>query len=348
MAIDKGTEIEAVSWIFGSIASLAVVLRLYTRIWLTQKAGWDDGFIIVSLTNALVCSGLVQVGIRYGLGKHLRDIADREARIQAFKYTVIAPNFSVISTTTGKISVVIFLLRLMGQAATPSKRWFLYVLTIVSIIWNTLAIVAIIGFCRPAEKIWRPETPGECFSLGFQLVLGISQAAFNAFADLALAIFPIAVFWHVRLPLKIKIGVLAVMGAGIWVMGRNHCVVYVRFTIVLLDWRLIYSDHGSNRIEMYLIIICATLPTLRQSYTALVHRTRRSTSGYELSGPSLKLKPIHFVRRMPDQSLFDTHIDAPKAQDGTSSQENILRAEEAHRSYIVKTTEFHLHEHGRG
>lgn len=49
MAMDKGTEIEAVSWIFGSIASLAVVLRLYTRIWLTQKAGWDDGFIIVSL-----------------------------------------------------------------------------------------------------------------------------------------------------------------------------------------------------------------------------------------------------------------------------------------------------------
>ncbi|RAK73263.1 uncharacterized protein BO72DRAFT_471793 [Aspergillus fijiensis CBS 313.89] len=166
MAIDKGNEIEAAPWIFGSIASLAVVLRLYTRLWLTQKAGWDDGLIIVSLANALVCSSLVQIGIR----------------IQAFKYTVIAPNFSVITT--------------------PSKRWFLYVLTIISIIWNTLAI--------------RPETPGECFSLGFQLVLGISQAAFNAFADLALAIFPIAVFWHVQLPLEIKIGVLAVMGAGIW------------------------------------------------------------------------------------------------------------------------------------
>ncbi|PYI36778.1 hypothetical protein BP00DRAFT_385678 [Aspergillus indologenus CBS 114.80] len=341
MTIDKGTEIEVISWISGSIASLAVVLRLYTRIWLTQKAGWDDGCIIVSLANALVCSSLVQVGIKYGLGKHLTDIADEEARIQAFKYTVIAPNFSVISTTTGKISVVIFLLRLMGQAATPSKRWFLYALTIVSIIWNTLAIVAIIGFCRPAEKIWRPETPGNCFSLGFQLVLGISQAAFNAFADLALAIFPIAVFWHVRLPLKIKLGVLAVMGAGIWVLGRNYCVVYVSFTIVPLDLCPLMSNH------MYLIIICATLPTLRQSYTALVHRTRRSTSGYELSGPSLKLKPIPFVRRMPDQSLFETHIDASKEQDGTSSQENILRAEEAHRSYIVKTTEFRLHGHGR-
>ncbi|RAH43924.1 uncharacterized protein BO95DRAFT_515985 [Aspergillus brunneoviolaceus CBS 621.78] len=301
MAIDKGTEIEAVSWIFGSIASLAVVLRLYTRIWLTQKAGWDDGFIIVSLANALVCSGLVQIGIRYGLGKHLRDIADREARVQAFKYTVIAPNFSVI----------------------------------ISIIWNTLAIVAIIGFCRPAEKIWRPETPGECFSLGFQLVLGISQAAFNAFADLALAIFPIAVFWHVRLPLKIKIGVLAVMGAGICAAAATLVKAILLKSLpahsdITWSWAEITVWYT---IEMYLIIICAALPTLRQSYTALVHRTRRSTSGYELSGPSLKLEA---------HSLY-----APKAQDGTSSQENILRAEEAHRSYIVKTTEFHLHEHGR-
>ncbi|OJK01448.1 hypothetical protein ASPACDRAFT_1854822 [Aspergillus aculeatus ATCC 16872] len=342
MAIDKGTEIEAVSWIFGSIASLAVVLRLYTRIWLTQKAGWDDGFIFVSLANALVCSGLLQVGMRYGLGKHSRDIADREARIQAFKYTVIAPNFSVISTTTGKISVVIFLLRLMGQAATPSKRWFLYVLTIVSIIWNTLAIVAIIGFCRPAEKIWRPETPGECFNLGFQL-------PFNAFADLALAMFPIAVFWHVRLPLKIKIGVLAVMGAGICAAAATLVKAILLKSLpahsgITWSWAEITVWYT---IEMHLIIICATLPTLRQSYFALVHHTRRSTSGYELSGPSLKLKPIHFVRRMPDQSLFETHIDASKAQDGTSSQENILRAEEAHRSYIVKTTKLHLHEHGR-
>ena len=107
---------------------------------------------------------------------HMTDIPDPESRIQAYKYTVIAPNFSVVSTTTGKISVAIFLLRLMGPTASAWRRWFLYILTVISIGMNILAIIVIIGFCRPPEKIWRPETPGSCFSLQLQLVAGTAQA----------------------------------------------------------------------------------------------------------------------------------------------------------------------------
>lgn len=126
--------------------------------------------------SAVVCSGLAQTGVHYGLGKHMADISNGEWKIEAFKYTVIAPNFSMVSTTTGKLSVAVFLLRLMGQTASPAKRWFLYIFSVISIAWNVLAIIAIMGYCRPAEKIWRPEVPGSCFSLKFQLIAGISQA----------------------------------------------------------------------------------------------------------------------------------------------------------------------------
>lgn len=118
----------------------------------------------------------MQVGVSYGLGLHMNDIPDPESQIQAYKYTVIAPNFSVVSTTTGKISVAIFLLRLMGPTASAWRRWFLYILTVISIGMNVLAIIVIMGFCRPPEKIWRPETPGSCFSLQLQLVCGTAQA----------------------------------------------------------------------------------------------------------------------------------------------------------------------------
>ncbi|RAK99541.1 uncharacterized protein BO80DRAFT_323005, partial [Aspergillus ibericus CBS 121593] len=215
MSADKGTQITAVSWSFGSMAIIVVGIRLYTRLLLTRKAGWDDFFILLSLLSAIVCSGLAQTGVHYGLGKHMSDIPNAEWRIEAYKYTVIAPNFSMVSTTTGKLSVAVFLLRLMGQAATPAKRWFLYIFSLISIAWNVLAFVAIMGFCRPPEKIWRPEVPGSCFSVEFQLVAGISQASFNAFADLTLALFPIIIFWSVQLPWRMKVGVIAVMGAGI-------------------------------------------------------------------------------------------------------------------------------------
>lgn len=138
-------------------------------------AGDQPDRILVQL-SALVCSALVQVGIHYGLGQHLMEISNEYDRIEAFKYTVIAPNFSIVSTTTGKISVVIFLLRLMGQAATKPKKYFLYGLTVLSIILNTMCIIILIGFCIPAKKIWIPSTPGHCMSLQTQLVIGETQA----------------------------------------------------------------------------------------------------------------------------------------------------------------------------
>ncbi|KGO73073.1 hypothetical protein PITC_098110 [Penicillium italicum] len=213
---EHGVNITTVSWCFGGFALGVVVVRLYTRVVALRRAGWDDFFITLSLENALVCSSLVQVAVSYGLGRHLSDIPDVDRQVQAIKYTVIAPNFSVLSTTTGKISVTIFLLRLMGQAASAPRRWFLYIIMAVSIAWNVLAIVVIIGFCRPPERIWNSKVDGSCFSLNLQLVAGTSQAAFNAFNDLALAVFPAYIFWHVQLAFKMKVAIISVMGAGVF------------------------------------------------------------------------------------------------------------------------------------
>lgn len=213
--------ITAVSWVFGCIASGGVAMRLYTRGIVLRRAGWDDFFIALSLASALTCTALVQVAVNYGLGRHAGEITDPYRLMQAFKYTVIAPNFSVVSTTTGKISVTIFLLRLMGQSATLYRRWFLYILMIISVAMNVLCIIAIIGFCRPAERIWNPSVKGSCLSLKFQLVAGTSQASYNAFCDIALAVFPAFIFWRVQLPVKMRVAIVAVMGAGVLYVFRT-------------------------------------------------------------------------------------------------------------------------------
>ncbi|RAL12975.1 uncharacterized protein BO97DRAFT_413891 [Aspergillus homomorphus CBS 101889] len=87
-------------------------------------------------------------------------------------------------------------------------------------------------------------------------------------------------------------------------------------------------------------------PNFSVSYNNFARRSRRSTSGYELSGPDFKLKPSPVARRMPDQSLIETHIDAATPRDDHGSQENILQADKAHEPYIMKTTGFRVHEHG--
>ncbi|GKZ29846.1 hypothetical protein AbraIFM66950_006707 [Aspergillus brasiliensis] len=366
MPADKGPQITAVSWSFGSVSIIVVAIRLYTRLILTRKAGWDDFFIVLSLLSAIVCSGLAQTGVHYGLGKHMADIPNAEWKIEAFKYTVIAPNFSMVSTTTGKLSVAVFLLRLMGKTASPAKRWFLYIFSVISIAWNVLAIVAIMGYCRPAEKIWRPEVPGSCFSLKFQLIAGISQASFNAFADLTLALFPIIIFWSVQLPWKMKLGVIGVMGAGILAAAATLVKAVLLKSLpahsdITWSWADIttwYSGAPIRSIEkMYVIIICATLPTLRQSYNFALHRTRYLGSYYKHShseaaaaggAGAARQKPIPLARRQPDQSLFETFADETGLVNVASHEDSFVSPERgSNHTSITKTTEIEVHEESK-
>ncbi|KAL2869522.1 uncharacterized protein BJX67DRAFT_332657 [Aspergillus lucknowensis] len=329
MAGDQTASITAVSWSFGAVSLLVVGIRLYTRVIVTRRPGWDDFFIALSLASALVCSALVQVGIHYGLGRHTTDITDPEHRVQAVKYTVIAPNFSMVSTTTGKLSVALFLLRLMGTSATTAQRWSLYILSAVSIAWNALAVIAVAGFCRPAEKIWRPEIPGSCFSTEFQLVAGTSQASFNAFADLALALFPVWIFRKVQLAPVKKLGIIAILGAGIFAAAATlvKCVLLKNLpqhADITWSWAPITTWYT---IEMYVIIMCATLPTLPQSYSAIfrTHHTYYNSSN-QRSGKSASKHntPIRLQRMDPDASLFETVAEGRRSEHSGSSQENIL------------------------
>ncbi|PWY94238.1 hypothetical protein BO94DRAFT_325694 [Aspergillus sclerotioniger CBS 115572] len=88
---------------------------------------------------------------------------------------------------------------------------------------------------------------------------------------------------------------------------------------------------------MYVIIICATLPTLRQSYIVVLHRTRQTASYYTHSLSIQKPRPISFPRRMPDASLFETGVDgtglANVASPGNTGQNDTA---------ITKTTEIEV------
>lgn len=94
---------------------------------------------------------------------------------------------------------------------------------------------------------------------------------------------------------------------------------------------------------MYIIIICASLPTLRQSYSVVLQRSRKS-SAYTRTESAPRQKPIPLVRRAPDASLFATHTEPQVDREDSrhSSQEKILQ-----HVGIQKTTEVHVFQEPR-
>ncbi|KAL4811805.1 hypothetical protein BDW67DRAFT_194344 [Aspergillus spinulosporus] len=340
MMQDQSLSITTASWTLGSLCIVIVAVRLYTRALVTRQLGWDDFFIALSLLSAIICSALAQVAVYYGLGMHTSDINNPGHRTQAAKYTVIAPNFSVVSTTTGKIFVAIFLLRLMGRSASPWQYWYLYILTLVSVIWNVFAIIAIIGFYLCEERDSERHAA---------LTLPL---AFNAFADLALALFPVWIFRKVQLARYKKIGIIIILGAGIfgddgemysftkstgacrYNMSAHLEWILEKRNQVLTRYRVLGSHH--DMVFMYVIIVCATLPTLPQAYAAILHkRPSYYDTSHNCSGKSEPKHPSIRLQRLPDASLFETVA----AEERGSSQENILDKDGEDEMRIQKTTE---------
>lgn len=120
---------------------------------------------------------LVSIGVHYGYGLHLASITDPYSQEQALKYTYIAPSVSVVASTAGKLSMVFFLIRLLGHSANNSHRWFLFSVTAVMVGLNIFVIGVLLGQCSPMEKSWKPTMPGTCLHPNFLDYGGRIQAS---------------------------------------------------------------------------------------------------------------------------------------------------------------------------
>lgn len=119
---------------------------------------------------------LVSVGVRHGYGLHLEDLIDPNERELALKFTYISPAPSILASTAGKISMVLFLLRLLGHSAKRRHRWFLFGVATVMVALNIFTIGIIVGQCSPVEKSWKPWTRGKCLSASWLDIGGRLQA----------------------------------------------------------------------------------------------------------------------------------------------------------------------------
>lgn len=92
---------------------------------------------------------LVSAGVSHGYGLHLEDIKDPFDREKALMYTYVAPSISIVAATFGKVSMVLFLVRLLGHSAKKRHLWFLYSVTFIMIGLNIFAIGVLLGGCSP-------------------------------------------------------------------------------------------------------------------------------------------------------------------------------------------------------
>jgi hypothetical protein len=105
---------------------------------------------------------LLSAAVTHGYGLHVESIQNSYDREQALMYTFVAPTASILASTSGKMSMVLFLVRVLGQSTRKVHLWLLYSVTVIMIGANIFTMGVLLGGCTPMEKSWKPEISGSC------------------------------------------------------------------------------------------------------------------------------------------------------------------------------------------
>ena len=109
-----------------------------------------------------------------------------------------------------KLSILLLYLRVFA----PKRMIYIviHLLLWANCLFYTAGLLVEIFQCNPIRKAWRTFLPGTRINQG---TAQLASAVFNTFSDFAILILPMRAIWELKLPSGQKMGVLAVLGAGL-------------------------------------------------------------------------------------------------------------------------------------
>ncbi|KAI2604384.1 uncharacterized protein GGS25DRAFT_534770 [Hypoxylon fragiforme] len=277
------------------LALTAVGLRIYQHIGFKIGFGWDDGYILVSMTFAFTLLAVEGVRVGYPVSE-----IGLSGSLYLIKIITAHNILFVVSILTNKLSILCFYQRIFFES--QHMRIMVRTLGAFFIIWACVGVVALFAVCNPRMA----ADGGETCNRG---ALMYNFSAFCIFGDLMVLVVPLPTIWHLNLNrhTKIKIMLLFLLGFIVTIIAILRCVSVIRE-----DWTDIEFAIESQYslayavLEPNLAILIACLP---MAYSVMNSwrgkRVESDSNGVHLSTPT----PPRRRRAAPGyDDLEDTRI----------------------------------------
>ncbi|KAL2784412.1 hypothetical protein BJX66DRAFT_348428 [Aspergillus keveii] len=257
----------ALNFAFPALATIAVLLRIYIRVW-TRTFALDDWLICFAGTLYWAETATAFKVIKYNwMGYHVWDIpAPNPDATLAWKYSYATeilynPILSIV-----KFSILFFLLRLTGQKIAV-KRAIWIIMGLNTIVMVTTLFLTVFR-CVPIASHWNPLAYPNAKCLIFaDFVTGTACA--TLFTDVLVLILPTWIVYNLRMAQKQKLMLIGILSLGL--VGIIAGVV----RIVLLDFydrklaagKLVDYNYNVyfalSTIEIGLVIVAACAPSFK-------------------------------------------------------------------------------------
>ncbi|KAE9971827.1 hypothetical protein EG328_005358 [Venturia inaequalis] len=318
----RGPTLYIINGTFFGLATLAISVRLYARIFVRRWVGLDDFLIVLAwFFTAGDISSVFWGFSRYMWDHHMWD-GDPALLVPGSKTLFAAKMFWCSASAFIRLSILVFYYRLLEHVQIRKYRWVLHlnVAYVVSIYLCYLGTT--IWACVPIEAYFIWPSPGVCLN---ELYADTILSSFNTLSEAIIAALPIPVVLQLRMKPRQRWAVLSLLCLGFFVAivgsTRTYYVWYL-FTNDDLTW---YAEQHwiCAEVEICTAMICSCAPALRSFFGHLGNRLRtfpdklsvklskkRSISTMQNSGnsgPSLEPKLSHYASQA--EMLLSRTID---------------------------------------
>ncbi|KAJ5746202.1 hypothetical protein N7520_011384 [Penicillium odoratum] len=345
-----GIKFVVVNCVFLTLAVIALVVRIWTRLFIVRSFRADDVLMLMAFALSCVLTGVTLDMLNWGLAKHMWDVPLDTYSPMFSKLNLVAAIIYCAATGFTKCSVLIFYLRIF-----PSRKFHIAVWTIVFIAagYSVASILANIFSCNPIAKSWDLTiTTGSCMN---RPVFYFANAGLGIFTDFATVAVPIPWIYRLQMPTRQKVAVCGVLAMGCFV-GIVSCIRLVTLYYLLTSSDLTWTTTNALlwcTIELNLGIfggsVTAMRPFIRRYFPRLLGLS--SAGGYYGSQSRKQAHPLNSIPRsgQPDFSnrnhLYSATMTASRNAPDNDSEEHILSPKSAgtkEMDGIVRTVEFDI------
>lgn len=299
-----GSLILGITWTETTLATIAVLLRIFSASKLVKRADWDLFWVSIAWSSAFVAQIFLTISVTYGSGNHIVNLTKNDI-VQSQRWGWFAQLVAIFAIGFGKIAVIALLLRIQGLTH-KKKRWLLHFIWITNTILNISQTVLILYACTPLEKLWNDYLPGSCAFRSTTSKAGFFQGSWAAASDAVLASYPIFVFWDLNMSTRRKVGLCALMGGGyIAAVAGTMKTIYIKLITVGVDYTYSITPLLIWALtEMWLIIFLGSIPQLRVVFVLLKEKVEGASRH-----TSVKEDPFKGEMRQAEEFVESTTVD---------------------------------------
>ncbi|PMD40852.1 hypothetical protein L207DRAFT_566219 [Hyaloscypha variabilis F] len=265
---------------------LVITLRVFTRTQISKNFGADDWLILASLipTSAFTTISLY-AELHLGWNRHVWDV-EIEKLITGQKLALTTQCLFSLATTLTKCSMLVLIHRIVSAGSKKMATIVVIVITLVSVECLIFCFSVIFQCGKPSLYWTLSLTPqGTCISETKNL---LGAGIINTVTDFIVVVLPMPTVWKLKLPLLQQIIVLMLFSAGFIVICTGAVRTYYLYQVTI-GWDRTWTAFPawvSSSVELYVGIICASLPATKQFFnryfpkllgSTLLSHTRAST-----------------------------------------------------------------------